>query len=131
MGPKNNFVDFKSLLYCLLVKTWSSSQHWLKVTDVMVIWSLPSYLVMHFRFQLSFSTVKESWSNETDVTVKRVSTIRCFLIQHWNKPIQTFKNGFCCELLKMFNLQKLKVFIEASAKTNFFFMYCFIVCIDP
>ena len=67
MGPKNNFVDFKSLLCCLLVKTWSSSQHWLQVTDVMVIWSLPSYLVMHFRFQLSFSTGKESWSNETDV----------------------------------------------------------------
>ena len=45
MGPINNFVDFKS---------------WLLVTDVMVIPSLPSHFVMHFRFQLSFSTGKRS-----------------------------------------------------------------------
>ena len=45
-GAKHNLVHFKSLLVCLLIKSWSSSQHLHAGKKWRVIQSLPSHLVL-------------------------------------------------------------------------------------
>ena len=55
MGPKHSFVQFKLLWCCLYINSWSSSNICMLEKDVRVIPSQPSYLVIHFRFQLRFS----------------------------------------------------------------------------
>ena len=50
MGPKNNLVHFKSVVECLLISSWSSSQHQHAGKRWRVIPSLPSHIVIHFTF---------------------------------------------------------------------------------
>ena len=60
MGPRNNLVHFKSVLECLLINSWSSSQH----LKLRVIPSLPSHLVIHFTLVKWFRFGWQDWWGE-------------------------------------------------------------------
>ena len=64
MGPKNNLVHFKSLLGCLFIKSWSSSQHLNAGKQWRIIPSLPSHLVLHFTLMKWFRLGLQDWWGE-------------------------------------------------------------------
>ena len=64
MGPKNNLVHFKSLLGCLLIKSWSSSQHLHAGKTWRVIPPIPSPLVLHFTLVKWFRLGLQDWWGE-------------------------------------------------------------------
>ena len=61
MGPKHNLVHFKSLLGCLLIKSWFSSQHLYAGKTWRVIPSLPCHLAFHFTFVKWFRFGWHDW----------------------------------------------------------------------
>ena len=64
MGPENNLVHFKSVLECLLINSWSSSQHLGAGKRWRVIPSLPSHLVIHFTLVKWFRFGWQDWWGE-------------------------------------------------------------------
>ena len=64
MGPKPNLVCFKSLLVCLLINSWSSSQHLHAGKKLRVITSLPSHLLLHFTLMKWFRFGWQEWWGE-------------------------------------------------------------------
>ena len=64
MGQKHNLVHFKSLLGCLLIKSWSSSQHLHAGKQWRVIPSLPSHLVIYFTLVKWFRFGWQDWLGE-------------------------------------------------------------------
>ena len=63
-GRKNNSVHFKSVLECLLINSWSSSQHLHAGKRWRVIPSLPSHLVIHFTLVKWFRFGWQDWWGE-------------------------------------------------------------------
>ena len=64
MGPKTNLVHFKSVLECLLINSWSSSQHLQAGKRWRVIPSLPSHLVIYFTLVKWFRFGWQDWWGE-------------------------------------------------------------------
>ena len=68
MGPKHNLANFKSLLWCLFIKSWSSFHPQCAGKKFMLTSSLHSHLGRHFRFftELSHSPIQTSSRNVHD-----------------------------------------------------------------
>ena len=80
MGPKHNLVHFKSLLWCLLIKSWFSSQHLYGGKTWRVIPSLPSHLVFHFSLVKWFRFCWQDWWGHSGISlIDYVIVIKNFL----------------------------------------------------
>jgi len=66
-GPKHNLVHFKSLWGCLLIKSWSSSQHLHAGKRWRVIPSLPSHLVILFTLVKWFRCGWQDWWGQSRI----------------------------------------------------------------
>ena len=63
-GAENNLVHFKSLLECLLIKSWSSFQHLYAGIKLRVILYLPFHLIIHFTLVKWFKFGWQDWWSE-------------------------------------------------------------------
>ena len=81
MGPKNNLVHFKSVLGCLLINSWSSSQHLHAGKRWRVIPSLTSHLVIHFTLVKWFRFGWQDWCGHSGISLVIYSdpqlTVKC------------------------------------------------------
>ena len=69
MGPKHNLVHLKSLLGCLLIKSWTSSRHLHARKKIRLIPSLPSLLVIHFTLVKWFRFGWQDWCGRSGISL--------------------------------------------------------------
>ena len=111
MGPKNYFVHFKSVLECLLIHSWSSSQHLHAGKRRRVIPSLPSHLVIHFTLVKWFRFGWQVWWGE----------ILALLLAIW---LYSFEHNSCVQVVLFLHFS-----LGPAPRPGREVLMCLIVCL--